>query len=563
MATTHGLSVLANLSIKPPVDPKTGLVTTLSERKTPAYYLGTYDYDDSNARYETFAKSADPASLMHLSNLSDEEFYSKLLELKNEQKKILQKCERIYLEKHKGSNSQTFPVNGRSLEQTDSLDQVLRSKTFVDEDGILTAVRTDTLTPVRSRSPVLEEKEFKEEEEVLTQTFSKPPSGRHTLPSGSRSPLQRPKSAPLSREIAKSLDELRSSVEELRKSFEYSDDECIPDDTVSEPYRKKDQAMARFEKMWQNFSVEDYAPRRSLERPSSATIIRQENKKKDDSWRHRLTIPKPFTMTLRDETKDKKKSKTMMEFEEKLNQKQIEDEEEMKKKFKARPVPAHVYLPLYDEIQEKSEERRRHIRKASIELLKSQEKPFSFMKREEDKKQHLTMNTDCTQPKKMEEVKGTFKAKPVPKKIFDGTVDDKLMEEEEYRKIRIKMRAEEMLKTASLPPNMRTREQLKEQQERQQKLKSRKKNSKGASRPRINHDVPNYDALYRQFQQELQRRKAMKEATISKPFQLETQRTSRSAREKIKKEIERDESARKENRWPYTLNSGRVKLGKV
>lgn len=125
------------------------------------------------------------------------------------------------------------------------------------------------------------------------------------------------------------------------------------------------------------------------------------------------------------------------------------------------------------------------------------------------------------------------------------------------------MRAEEMLKTASFPPNMNAREQLKKQEERQQKLKNKRKGSKGASRPKINHDVPNYDALYRQFQQELQRRKAMKEATVTKPFQLETLRTSRSAREKIKKEIEANERSRKENRWPYTMNSGRVKLGTV
>ena len=570
--SSHSLSVLTSHSVKLPVDPKTGLKITADKRPQPTHTHHGFGWHEDNdlrmlqseraGRMEKMLSklaTVDPANLEFLRKAGenpDENFYQKLLELKNEQRQILQKCERVYLEKHNGTSrpEQMFSAYDKSPQQTSRTnDHTVASKTFIEKDGILTAVQNkDVLRPCSPEA-------FDEEEVLLSRTSSRPPTGRPPIPQESKSPSSRPRSAPLPREIARSLDELRQSVDEFRKSFDYSDDEYVPDDTVSEPYTKKDESLAQ--KMWQNFSIDDYAPRRSLERPASATLPRKE-KSKDESWRHRLTIPKPFTMTIRDESKGRKKSKTIMEFEEKMNQKEIEEEEEMKKKFKARPVPAHVYLPLYDEIKEKSEERRRHVRHASIELLKSQEKPFSFLKREEDKKQHVDMERDCNKPVKVE-VKQTFKAKPVPKSIFDQAVDDKLMEEEEYRKIRMKMRAEEMLRDASLPPNMKAREQLKEQMERQQKIKNKRKGTKGASRPKVNHDVPNYDALYRHFQQELQHRKGMKEATISRPFHLETERTSKTARDKIKKQIEQEERAKKENRWPYTMSSTRVKLGTV
>lgn len=580
MTTAHGLSVLTNASVKPPRNPKTGLSASLHERSGPLLgrFSGIYydDFDDwgqtgkevlNPSSSSRFAATADPASLIHLSNLSDEEFYQKLLELKNEQRKILQKCEQVYIEKHKGKIQPTFSdadplIDTKYVDQSNrSYGQTVRSETFVDEDGILTSERKRTLSPERSQSPEFQHESFKQEGTLFTETGAKPLTGKPPVPFVSKSPPSRPRSAPLGREIAKSLDDLRTAVEEMRRSYDCSDEEYIPDDTVSEPYRKRDISQSRLDEMWRNFSIDDYAPRRSLERPSSAKVTRKEKQKKDESWRHRLTIPKPFTMTLREESKERKKSKNLIEFEEQMYKQQIEEEEELKKKFKARPVPAHVYLPLYDELQEKSQERRQNVKQASLELLKSQEKPFSFTKREQDKKLHQTMKLDCNTNGHIE-TKKTFKAKEVPKAIFDSSVDDKLMEEEEYRKIRIKMRAEEMLRTANLPPNMQAREQLKEQIEREKKMKSKRKGSKSASRPRVNHDVPNYDALYRQFQQELQRRKAMKEATVTKPFQLETERTSKSAREKIKKDIEREEQSRKEDRWPYTLSSRRVKFGK-
>lgn len=158
--------------------------------------------------------------------------------------------------------------------------------------------------------------------------------------------------------------------------------------------------------------------------------------------------------------------------------------------------------------------------------------------------------------------KETFKAKPVPEYIFDRSVDDKLMEEEEYRKIRMKMRSEELLRSASLPPNMEARQKTLEQKKKEQKLKSKRKSQKSHSRPRISHNVPNYDALYRQFQDELQRRKCERESTVAQPFRLETHRVlSSRQKEKIKRDIEKESEGLKENRWPYKTRTKPRSLG--
>lgn len=46
-----------------------------------------------------------------------------------------------------------------------------------------------------------------------------------------------------------------------------------------------------------------------------------------------------------------------------MEQKRLEsmkaEEAELGKKFKANPAPAHIYLPLYDEIEEQRETKRR------------------------------------------------------------------------------------------------------------------------------------------------------------------------------------------------------------
>ena len=298
-------------------------------------------------------------------------------------------------------------------------------------------------------------------------------------------------------------------------------------------------AMEQIEDMWENFSVDNYAPR--PERPSSASMTRKEKENTVKEWRHRITIPKPFKMSIREENKHTDKlDKIKLEVALQRSERERQEEMECQKTFKATPVPAHIYLPLFDEIMEKEEARRQYVQQNSADLLRSQEKPFKFTKREQDRKNHQRprsaslSNINC---------KKTFKAKPVPSYLYDDSINDKMAEEEEYRKIRMKMHSENLLKQASLPPNMEARKYMEEQKRKDRRIKSAGK-KKHTSRSRVNHEVPDYDELYRHFQKELARRKREREATVVKPFNLYTTNI-KSTTEKVAREMEDEIAARK------------------
>jgi len=67
-------------------------------------------------------------------------------------------------------------------------------------------------------------------------------------------------------------------------------------------------------------------------------------------------------------------------------QKEEEEEAELKKRVRAREPPAHVYLPLYEEMKERREQRSRFNRENAIATLVATQKPFSFDERDERKR---------------------------------------------------------------------------------------------------------------------------------------------------------------------------------
>ncbi|XP_065167434.1 protein FAM161A isoform X2 [Atheta coriaria] len=127
--------------------------------------------------------------------------------------------------------------------------------------------------------------------------------------------------------------------------------------------------------------------------------------------------------------------------------------------FRANPVPIESRIPLFDKIISKQ------VKQRSKEALKAQMNLFSFTKREEeisDITRRLTKSSPdlflCFDKQKKPK---QFRAKPVPKNLFSNYAYQKMNEDEYYRSLQKKIRAEEMLKTASLPPSMAKREKTK------------------------------------------------------------------------------------------------------
>ncbi|XP_032200868.1 protein FAM161B [Mustela erminea] len=251
------------------------------------------------------------------------------------------------------------------------------------------------------------------------------------------------------------------------------------------------------------------------------------------SWVSSITVPRPFRMTLREAQKKAQwlASPASFEQERKQAQRQGQEEAECHRQFRAQPVPAHVYLPLYQEITERSEARRQAGIQKRKELLLSSLKPFSFLMKEEQRKEAAKQRElAATAKAKVPKQKATRR---IPKSILEPALGDKLQEAELLRKIRIQMRALDMLQKAASPiapsggrvgpqPRAATRTQ---------KEKLAFLHTDFGFQPRVNPAVPDYEGLYRAFQRRAAKRRDTREGTRNKPFLLRTgslRRTPRS-----------------------------------
>ncbi|NWU18011.1 F161A protein, partial [Cephalopterus ornatus] len=302
-------------------------------------------------------------------------------------------------------------------------------------------------------------------------------------------------------------------------------------------------AKQQIEKMWDGFSMEDYISRIPDSPPSSPPCRKAQKKHKE--WSPKVTVPKPFQMTIREAQKKEQnvKSKSQIELENHLLKKQLEEEAECQKKFRANPVPAAIFLPLYHDIVQRNEERRRSVRERSKLKLLASQKPFKFIERERQRREIRKMQLrDLPMPENPAKV---FRAKPVPKCVYSPDFKERLKEEELYREIRIRMRAEEMLRNSSVP---NSRLALKETNKTKKHQSTDPKQTE--HRPRINSSVPDFERLHERFQKRLLQQKQVKDLTVCEPFNLLTSYIP-SNKGKILKDIEEDEEKLKETRWPF------------
>lgn len=267
--------------------------------------------------------------------------------------------------------------------------------------------------------------------------------------------------------------------------------------------------------MWDNFSVDSYAP---IEKGLKAESQQQKE------WKPSITIPQPFNMTLREAAKAKTKSKKMERLEKELLEKKMAEEAELNKKFRARPLPAATFTRRYEEQQAEEEQKREYRKSLNKAILEATQRPFNFVKREEEKKEVRRVRSIERLDKTSSTTTG-FRAAPFPEKLFNLSLEDKIAEQNEYRKIKMKMRAEEMLAKSTLPPNMQSRGEKYASNKRYAKRGEKvnpKKTKNRSFRPNINHDIPDYEELHRKFEIDLIRKRREKSPTICEPFNLHT-----------------------------------------
>ncbi|XP_061285394.1 protein FAM161B isoform X3 [Bos javanicus] len=265
-------------------------------------------------------------------------------------------------------------------------------------------------------------------------------------------------------------------------------------------------------------------PKAQPQPPSSSRPPSQQ--RSISSWVSSITVPQPFRMTLREARKKAQwlASPASFEPERRQAEKQGREEAECHRQFRAQPVPAHVYLPLYQEVMERNEARRQAGIQKRKELLLSSLKPFSFLEKEERRKQAALQRDLAATAAATAKVRKQKATRRIPKSVLEPALGDKLQEAELLRKIRIHIRALDMLQKASSPiapsssqadPQPRTATRTREE-------KLGFLHTDFGFQPRVNPAVPDYEELYKAFQKRAAKRRDTREATRNKPFLLRT-----------------------------------------
>lgn len=172
-----------------------------------------------------------------------------------------------------------------------------------------------------------------------------------------------------------------------------------------------------------------------------------------------LTVPQPFRMSHRDE--DQKTLDDLMQSSRCLSPIKADLRSP---KSKVHPIPITSKIPLFKQIMEDKEHKSALARLDAAMELNAQVKPFGF-DNGPDRPRSRCISRSLSSPQIVtpepppSPSPHKFKAQPVPKGVQDSNYFHQKMEEEDYfRHLSKRVRAEELLKMSTLPPSMKRRE---------------------------------------------------------------------------------------------------------
>ncbi|XP_022360105.1 protein FAM161A isoform X2 [Enhydra lutris kenyoni] len=317
-----------------------------------------------------------------------------------------------------------------------------------------------------------------------------------------------------------------------------SEDE-LPNSEKEYPEKKRVMSYAKelINNMWTNFSVEDYIQYKDADFPAV-----EKTKKKPREWVPKITVPEPFQMMIREQRKKEENMKSKSDIEMAHQVLREQEESECKKKFRANPVPAFVFLPLYHDIVKQNEERRRRLKEKTKEALLASQKPFKFIAREEQKQaiREKQLRDLCKSKKKTNQ----FKARPIPRSTYGSTSNEKLKEEELYREIVTQLRAQELLQYSSPLPCRSGRRSCAPR-----KLKCPEQVEKLKCKHKLRCQTADFEDLPERYRKHLSEQKCSKLLTVGrKPSGLHVASSASTKREKTLADIAADEEHLKETR---------------
>jgi FMN-dependent NADH-azoreductase len=220
----------------------------------------------------------------------------------------------------------------------------------------------------------------------------------------------------------------------------------------------------------------------------------------------KFTVPVPFHFDSRE--RNKSKSIRQIKLEQYVNEIKQEEENHLKYRPSANPVPAEVLIPKYNTLIAAQESRRNEVKQNSKKLTQQREQPFEFYKREMNK----------VKPEEIKEIPYKFKARPPPPSNSIPLFEQMSRKLEDDRKVRIETAAKKALEEAKLPPRMERYE----------------KGDKNLSTPPVvsmnfkAKKPPNFHNMWDEFGKSLEKKKQSFQPTVPKEFNLtEKQKNSK------------------------------------
>nr|XP_020446571.1 protein FAM161B isoform X2 [Monopterus albus] len=193
--------------------------------------------------------------------------------------------------------------------------------------------------------------------------------------------------------------------------------------------------------------------------------------------------------------------------------KEEEAEAECQNKFCAAPAPSHVSQLLFQEMMEMREKERKQAFEQRQNFWLSTQKPFSFEKREMEKREKLiAMLNQVSHDQKNE---AATVRKPPHKAEKDVSISEPKGQEEVCKKVSIQTKVRQDNPATSGSPKLRTAEHT-----RKEKLGFM--DEKPSFRPKIIRKVPDFSRLHKALQTEVLRKAQCKDVTKCQPFSLRT-----------------------------------------
>jgi hypothetical protein len=312
-----------------------------------------------------------------------DDFYRKLIDLRNEQKKSLQFMEELYNQKQQ--LKEEFIKNEPVLKDTNFNPQMvadaykynLNSVSAYEPPSSLLAM-SNSLNAAAAHEThhnfVAPQYGNSSRNAEVTINKSKPP-----LPTKVNSVVTFQESVTVNNitnddSVLSNSDRMYNTIHNDMRHIEQIWNDFKFEDTKSIDFNRK------FEKRVVNNSSKKSVARglgrsgsgaSSRRRPASATSL---------EWVPRVTIPEPFSMSIRESVKtgDRRLQKASQETREE-REKRIETElRECKRQFKATPAPVHVMLPLYEKLKMEEEVRKIRLKKMSQEYMEKNSRPFKL-----------------------------------------------------------------------------------------------------------------------------------------------------------------------------------------